>query len=199
MHQYNFTSSNFDEHILDNLYLWNSISDIMQEIAKEEEEKQKRHLRRVVAKQERLKQRPPRLGKHKYDAICLFSFQAHSFSIILVQESWFFYFILPCRYEAAPVQVLLSEEITGSLRQLKVGWLILHIFLFSSIVIFPFKWFMLLHLLVCMKGCCTLVKDRFKSLEKRGLVVPSGKSKRLGLTFTLCLGRLVHLDSGSTH
>lgn len=123
MHQYNFTSSNFDEHILDNLYLWNSISDIMQEIAKEEEEKQKRHLRRVVAKQERLKQRPPRLGKHKYDAICLFSFQAHSFSIILVQESWFFYFILPCRYEAAPVQVLLSEEITGSLRQLKVGWL----------------------------------------------------------------------------
>ncbi|KAK4786467.1 hypothetical protein SAY86_003156 [Trapa natans] len=93
-----------------------SINDIMQEIAKEDEEKQKRHLRRIVAKQERLKQQPPRLGKH--------------------------------RYEAAPVQVLLSEEITGSLRQLK--------------------------------GCCTLMKDRYKSLEKRGLVVPSGKSQRVG-------------------
>ncbi|KAH0775387.1 hypothetical protein KY290_012524 [Solanum tuberosum] len=41
----------------------------------------------------------------------------------------------------APAQVLLSEEITGSLR-----------------------------------GCCTLARDGFKSLEKRGLVVPSKKS-----------------------
>ncbi|XP_031374771.1 ribosome biogenesis protein NOP53 isoform X1 [Punica granatum] len=91
-----------------------SISDIMQEIAKDDEEKQKRHLRRIVAKQERLKQCPPRLGKHKY--------------------------------EPAPMQVLLSEEITGSLRQLK--------------------------------GCCTLAKDRFKSLEKRGLIVPTAKRRR---------------------
>ncbi|KAJ0046872.1 hypothetical protein Pint_06665 [Pistacia integerrima] len=90
-----------------------SLDDIIQEIAKEDEEKQKRHLRRVVAKQERLKACPPRLGKHKF--------------------------------EPAPTQVLLSEEITGSLRKLK--------------------------------GCCTLVKDRYKSLEKRGLVVPL-KSKR---------------------
>lgn len=43
-----------------------SLPDIIQEIAKEDEEKQKRHLRKVVAKQERLKARPPRLGKHKY-------------------------------------------------------------------------------------------------------------------------------------
>ncbi|KAI3448841.1 hypothetical protein Pfo_005506 [Paulownia fortunei] len=91
-----------------------SLPDIMQEIAKEDEEKHKRHLRRIVAKQERLKARPPRLGKYKF--------------------------------EPAPIQVLLSEEKTGSLRQLK--------------------------------GCCTLVRDRFKSLEKRGLVVPSKKSSR---------------------
>ncbi|KAL6977530.1 hypothetical protein U1Q18_026329 [Sarracenia purpurea var. burkii] len=91
-----------------------SLPDIIQEIAKEDEEKQKRHLRRIVAKQERLKSRPPRLGKHKF--------------------------------QPAPVQVLLSEEITGSLRKLK--------------------------------GCSTLVRDRFKSLEKRGLVVPTAKSSR---------------------
>ncbi|PSS32500.1 P60-like protein [Actinidia chinensis var. chinensis] len=90
------------------------LPNIIQEIAKEDEEKQKRHLRRVVAKQERLKSRPPRLGKHKFDP--------------------------------APVQVLLSEEITGSLLKLK--------------------------------GCSTLARDRFKSLEKRGLVVPTAKSGR---------------------
>uniref|UniRef100_A0A5B6YUX6 Ribosome biogenesis protein NOP53 n=1 Tax=Davidia involucrata TaxID=16924 RepID=A0A5B6YUX6_DAVIN len=90
------------------------LPDIIQEIAKEDEEKSRRHLRRIVAKQERLKSRPPRLGKHKF--------------------------------EPAPLQVLLSEEITGSLRKLK--------------------------------GCCTLARDRFKSLEKRGLVVPTAKSGR---------------------
>ncbi|KAG8390155.1 hypothetical protein BUALT_Bualt01G0054100 [Buddleja alternifolia] len=91
-----------------------SLPDIMEEIAKEDEEKHNRHLRRVVAKQERLKTRPPRFGKYKF--------------------------------EPAPLQVLLSEEKTGSLRQLK--------------------------------GCCTLVKDRFKSLEKRGLIIPTKKSSR---------------------
>ncbi|GMH30525.1 hypothetical protein Nepgr_032368 [Nepenthes gracilis] len=91
-----------------------SISDIIQEIAEEDKEKEKRHLRRIVAKQERLKSRPPRLGKRKF--------------------------------EPAPLQVLLSEEITGSLRKLK--------------------------------GCCTLARDRFKSLEKRGLIVPSAKGSR---------------------
>ncbi|CAH9085662.1 unnamed protein product [Cuscuta epithymum] len=91
-----------------------SLPDIIQEIAKEDEEKQKRHIRRVVSKQERLKCFPPRLGKRKF--------------------------------QPAPVQVLLSEEITGSLRQLK--------------------------------GCSTLAQDRFKSLEKRGLVVPSKKTGR---------------------
>ncbi|KAK9284010.1 hypothetical protein L1049_012269 [Liquidambar formosana] len=91
------------------------LPEIIQEIAKEDEEKHKRRLRRVVAKQERLKLCPPRLGKHKF--------------------------------EPAPLQVLLSEEITGSLRKLK--------------------------------GCCTLARDRYKSLEKRGLIVPMAKGRRL--------------------
>lgn len=46
-----------------------SLSDIIQEIAKEDEEKERRHIRKLVAKQERLKARPPRLGKHKYDVL----------------------------------------------------------------------------------------------------------------------------------
>ncbi|KAK3172168.1 hypothetical protein Dsin_032505 [Dipteronia sinensis] len=90
------------------------LPDIIQEIAKEDEENKKRHIRRLVAKQERLKVRPPRLGRHKF--------------------------------EPAPTQVLLSEEINGSLRKLK--------------------------------GCSTLAKDRFKSLEKRGIIYPmKGKRK----------------------
>ncbi|KAL3581718.1 hypothetical protein D5086_016050 [Populus alba] len=64
-----------------------SLPDIIQEIAKEDEEKHKRNIRRIVAKQERLKARPPRLGRHKF--------------------------------EPAPIQVPLSEEITGSLRKIK--------------------------------------------------------------------------------
>ncbi|KAK3407784.1 hypothetical protein EUGRSUZ_J00153 [Eucalyptus grandis] len=96
-----------------------SLPDIIQEIAKEDEEKQRRHLRRFVVQQEKLKSRPPRLGKHKF--------------------------------VSAPMQVLLSEEITGSLRQLK--------------------------------GCSTLAKDRFKSLEKRGLVVPTARNRRLVIRF----------------
>ncbi|KAF0927969.1 hypothetical protein E2562_037063 [Oryza meyeriana var. granulata] len=42
-----------------------SLPDIINEIAKEDEEKEKRHIRRSVAKQERLKSAPPRLGRHK--------------------------------------------------------------------------------------------------------------------------------------
>ncbi|KAK7276451.1 hypothetical protein RIF29_17590 [Crotalaria pallida] len=91
-----------------------SIPKIVQEIEKEDKEKKKKHLRRQVAKQERLKARPPRIGKYKF--------------------------------EPAPVQVLLSEEITGSIRKLK--------------------------------GCCTLIKDRYKSLEKRGLIVPKPNRRR---------------------
>uniref|UniRef100_A0A803M430 Ribosome biogenesis protein NOP53 n=1 Tax=Chenopodium quinoa TaxID=63459 RepID=A0A803M430_CHEQI len=92
-----------------------SIPDLLKEIAEEDEEKQKRHLRRMVAKEERLKSGPPRLGKRKF--------------------------------EPAPTQVLLTEEITGSLRKLK--------------------------------ACYTLARDRFKSLEKRGILVPSMKRSRL--------------------
>ncbi|KAM1054161.1 hypothetical protein FF1_001585 [Malus domestica] len=90
------------------------LPDIIEEIAKEDEERHKRHLRRVVAKEEKRKSCPPRLGKHKF--------------------------------EPAPIQVLLSEEITGSLRKLK--------------------------------GCSTLVKDRFKSLEKRGLIPPKPNKRK---------------------
>ncbi|KAL4576091.1 hypothetical protein LXL04_012179 [Taraxacum kok-saghyz] len=91
-----------------------SLPAIINEIAKEDEEKSKRHERCVIAKQERLKSCPPRLGRHKF--------------------------------EPAPVQVLLSEDITGSLRKLK--------------------------------ACCTLARDRYKSLEKRGIIVPTAKSGR---------------------
>jgi len=44
------------------------------------------------------------------------------------------------KFVPEPLQVLLSEEITGSIRKLK--------------------------------GCCTLAKDRFKSLQKRGYFAP---------------------------
>ncbi|CAK9323915.1 unnamed protein product [Citrullus colocynthis] len=91
-----------------------SLPDIIQEIAKEDEERENRRIGRTIAKQERLKSCPPRLGKHKF--------------------------------EPAPVQVLLSEEITGSFHKLK--------------------------------GCCTLVRDRYKSLEKRGIIAPTAKSRR---------------------
>lgn len=43
-----------------------SLPDIIQEIAKEDEERENRRIRRTIAKQERLKSCPPRLGKHKY-------------------------------------------------------------------------------------------------------------------------------------
>ncbi|KAK9077962.1 hypothetical protein SSX86_002019 [Deinandra increscens subsp. villosa] len=99
-----------------------SLPDIINEIAKEDEEKSRRHLRRVIAKQERLKSFPPRLGRRKF--------------------------------EPAPVQVLLSEEITGSLRKLK--------------------------------ACCTLARDRYKSLEKRGILVPTTKSGRLARAWITC-------------
>ncbi|WMV60059.1 hypothetical protein MTR67_053444 [Solanum verrucosum] len=69
-----------------------SLPDIIQEIEREEGEKQKRHLRRVTVIKEKLKSCPSRLGKRKF---------------------------VP-----APAQVLLSEEITGSLRKLKVAFLI---------------------------------------------------------------------------
>lgn len=37
--------------------------------------------------------------------------------------------------------------------------------------------------LLIVKGCCTLVRDRFKSLEKRGLVVPTAKTKTKRLVY----------------
>lgn len=92
-----------------------SLPNIMDEIAKEDKEKEKRHKRRTVVKEERRKSGPPRLGRHKF--------------------------------EPAPVQVLLTEEISGSLRKLK--------------------------------GCCNLARDRYKSIEKRGILAPSKRiSKR---------------------
>ncbi|KAL6580082.1 hypothetical protein OROMI_008106 [Orobanche minor] len=43
------------------------LNHIMQEIAKEDDEKDKRHLPRIVAKQERLKTHPFRFGKYKFE------------------------------------------------------------------------------------------------------------------------------------
>ncbi|WVZ96238.1 hypothetical protein U9M48_041903 [Paspalum notatum var. saurae] len=91
------------------------LPNILDEIVKEDEEKEKRRIRRNVLKEERAKSGPPRLGRH--------------------------------RFEPAPVQVLLTEEISGSLRKLK--------------------------------GCCNLARDRYKSIEKRGILAPSKRiSKR---------------------
>lgn len=84
------------------------LPDMIQDIEKEDEERERRRLRRAISKQERLLKGPPRLGRAKF-----------------VPE---------------PLQVLLSEEVTGSIRKLK--------------------------------GCCTLAKDRFKSLQKRGYFAP---------------------------
>ncbi|KAJ7550108.1 hypothetical protein O6H91_07G083600 [Diphasiastrum complanatum] len=50
------------------------------------------------------------------------------------------------KFKPEPVQVLLSEEVTGSLRQLK--------------------------------GCYTLAKDRFKSLQQRGILEPRLPSRK---------------------
>ncbi|XP_062230728.1 ribosome biogenesis protein NOP53 [Phragmites australis] len=92
-----------------------SLPNIIDEIAKEDDEKLKKRIRRTVTKEERLKSGPPRLGRHKF--------------------------------EPAPVQVLLTEEISGSLRNLK--------------------------------GCCNLARDRYKSIEKRGMLAPNKRmSKR---------------------
>ncbi|GLJ14907.1 hypothetical protein SUGI_0242640 [Cryptomeria japonica] len=90
------------------------LPNIIKEIEKEDEERERRRLRRAVAKQERLANGPPRLGRKKF--------------------------------EPAPMQVLLSEEVTGSLRKLK--------------------------------GCCTLARDRFKSLQKRGYFAPRSQHRR---------------------
>lgn len=70
-----------------------SLPKIIKEIAEEDEEKLNKKIRQTIAKEEVLKIRPPRLGKHKY--------------------------------EAPPVQVLLTEEMTGSLRKLKVIYILL--------------------------------------------------------------------------
>lgn len=43
-----------------------SLANIIEEIEGENKEKENRRIRRVVAKQERLKVCPPRLGKRKY-------------------------------------------------------------------------------------------------------------------------------------
>eukprot|EP00252_Welwitschia_mirabilis_P000772 TRINITY_DN1073_c0_g1_i1.p1 TRINITY_DN1073_c0_g1~~TRINITY_DN1073_c0_g1_i1.p1 ORF type:complete len:371 (+),score=88.54 TRINITY_DN1073_c0_g1_i1:151-1263(+) len=63
------------------------LKNIIHEIDNEEQKREKKHIRRTVAKQERLLKAPPRLGKYKF--------------------------------EPEPTRVLLSEEITGSLRTVK--------------------------------------------------------------------------------
>lgn len=41
------------------------LPDIIKEIAKDDEKKHKKHAKRIIAKEERLKVRPPRLRKYK--------------------------------------------------------------------------------------------------------------------------------------
>jgi nucleolar protein 53 len=48
------------------LFFFGSLPNIIDEIAKEDEEKEKKRIRRNVTKEERLQSGPPRLGKHKY-------------------------------------------------------------------------------------------------------------------------------------
>ena len=43
-----------------------SLPNIVDEIAKEDKEKEKRRIRQTVVKEERRKSGPPRLGRHKY-------------------------------------------------------------------------------------------------------------------------------------
>lgn len=50
-----------------------SLPNILEEIAREDEDKQNKHLRRVIAKEEVLKIRPPRLGKYKYETKSFFT------------------------------------------------------------------------------------------------------------------------------
>uniref|UniRef100_A0A0D6QX46 Ribosome biogenesis protein NOP53 n=1 Tax=Araucaria cunninghamii TaxID=56994 RepID=A0A0D6QX46_ARACU len=90
------------------------LPEIIKDIEKEDQEKEKKRIRRAVAKQERIASGPPRLGGKKF--------------------------------QPEPLQVLLSEEVTGSIRKLK--------------------------------GCCTLARDRFKSLQKRGYFAPRAQLRR---------------------
>jgi nucleolar protein 53 len=48
------------------LFFFCSLPNIIEEIAKEDVEKEKRRIRQNVTKEERLQSGPPRLGKHKY-------------------------------------------------------------------------------------------------------------------------------------
>lgn len=97
------------------------------------------------------------------------------FCVISVNKN---FLLLTYRFVPAPTQVLLSEEITGSLRKLKVCILPLN----SLPLTLPRQHYNY----VCpniLKGCCTLTRDRFKSFEKRGLIVPTARSSRLVMSF----------------
>lgn len=80
-----------------------SLPNIIDEIAKEDEEKEKRRLRRTVVKEERLKSGPPRLGRHKYNSKLTdyFSFGYASYSYILVSRNpcwkWLWYSKMLCK------------------------------------------------------------------------------------------------------
>ncbi|KAG0608709.1 hypothetical protein M758_8G126300 [Ceratodon purpureus] len=82
------------------------LPEIQEGIKEEDEEKEKRRIRRIVSRDEKRALGPPRLGRHKF--------------------------------KPEPKQVLLSSEVTGSLRKLKA---------------YP-----------------VLIRDRFRSLQRRGIV-----------------------------
>lgn len=67
-------------------FLLCSLPKILKEIAREDKEKKNKHLRRTIAKQDVLKIRPPRLGKHKYDIFLQYLSLtiAHSYQLCLL-------------------------------------------------------------------------------------------------------------------
>ena len=85
------------------------------------------------------------------------------------------------RFEPAPPQVLLTEEISGSLRKLKVLHLSLPI---NTVIIATTNWYYKIYIsLYSMKGCCNLSRDRYKSLQKRGLLAPYKIKKWVNHTY----------------
>jgi nucleolar protein 53 len=80
------------------------------------------------------------------------------------------------RFEPAPVQVLLTEEISGSLRKLRV------ILINSEGLVLWLPTILQGLSIIFMQGCCNLARDRYKSIEKRGILAPS-KSIRFVFVF----------------
>lgn len=67
---------------------------ILEEISREDEEKQNKLVRRAIAKQDVLKIRPPRLGKHKYELKSVFTFLFLSLALTNAHSDQFMFIVL---------------------------------------------------------------------------------------------------------